>query len=209
MFCGDINIAHKEIDLRNWKSNRKNSGFLPEERAWLDRVFGELRWVDAFREVDPRAGPVHLVVEPRPGAREERRLAHRLPDREPAARRARSLGVDLPAIPGSPTTRRSRWTTNCERTLASLRPYLEKESLAAFFVGVSLRISYAMIGATLTTRLAQDGIDKRTVTAFALAFLVYNLKVFWAWIVDGVRIAAARPAAASACRWLLAGRDRW
>lgn len=45
-----------------------------------------------------------------------------------------------------------------------------------------------MIGATLTTRLAQDGIDKKTVTAFTLAFLVYNLKVFWAWIVDGVRL---------------------
>jgi len=72
--------------------------------------------------------------------------------------------------------------------VAGLRPYLEKESLAAFFVGVSSGFPYAMIGATLTTRLAQDGIDKRTVTAFTLAFLVYNLKVFWAWIVDGVRI---------------------
>jgi len=71
---------------------------------------------------------------------------------------------------------------------AALMPYLEKESLAAFFVGVSSGFPYAMIGATLTTRLAQDGIDKRTVTAFTLAFLVYNLKVFWAWIVDGVRI---------------------
>ncbi len=71
---------------------------------------------------------------------------------------------------------------------AALRPYLERESLAAFFVGVSSGFPYAMIGATLTTRLAQDGIDKRTITAFALAFLVYNLKVFWAWIVDGVRI---------------------
>jgi MFS transporter, PAT family, beta-lactamase induction signal transducer AmpG len=71
---------------------------------------------------------------------------------------------------------------------AALRPYLEKESLAAFFVGISSGFPYAMIGATLTTRLAQDGIDKRTITAFSLAFLVYNLKVFWAWIVDGVRI---------------------
>jgi len=71
---------------------------------------------------------------------------------------------------------------------AAARPYLEKESLAAFFVGVSSGFPYAMIGATLTTRLAQDGIDKRTVTAFTLAFLVYNLKVFWAWVVDGVRI---------------------
>lgn len=70
----------------------------------------------------------------------------------------------------------------------ALKPYLEKESLAAFFVGVSSGFPYAMIGATLTTRLAQDGIDKKTVTAFTLAFLVYNLKVFWAWIVDGVRL---------------------
>jgi len=70
----------------------------------------------------------------------------------------------------------------------SVKPYLEKESLAAFFVGVSSGFPYAMIGATLTTRLAQDGIDKKTVTAFTLAFLVYNLKVFWAWVVDGVRL---------------------
>jgi exodeoxyribonuclease III len=54
VLCGDFNIAHQPIDLKNWRSNQKNSGFLPEERAWLDRVFGELRWVDAFREVDPR-----------------------------------------------------------------------------------------------------------------------------------------------------------
>ena len=70
----------------------------------------------------------------------------------------------------------------------AVKPYLERESLAAFFVGVSSGFPYAMIGATLTTRLAQDGIDKKTVTAFLLAFLAYNLKVFWAWIVDGVRI---------------------
>ncbi|KEO91718.1 MFS transporter [Erythrobacter longus] len=70
----------------------------------------------------------------------------------------------------------------------AVAPYLEKEALAAFFVGVSSGFPYAMIGATLTTRLAQDGIDKATVTAFTLAFLVYNLKVFWAWVVDGVRL---------------------
>jgi len=70
----------------------------------------------------------------------------------------------------------------------SVLPYLEKESLAAFFVGVSSGFPYAMIGATLTTRLAQDNIEKSTITAFTLAFLVYNLKIFWAWIVDGVRI---------------------
>ena len=52
VLCGDWNIAHKPIDLRNWKSNQKNSGFLPEERAWLDRLFGEERWIDSFREVN-------------------------------------------------------------------------------------------------------------------------------------------------------------
>jgi len=54
VLCGDFNIAHREIDLKNWRSNQKNSGFLPEERAWLDNLFSELGWVDAFREVDPR-----------------------------------------------------------------------------------------------------------------------------------------------------------
>src|SRR5688500_2576091 len=71
---------------------------------------------------------------------------------------------------------------------AGVRPYTEAAPIAAFFVGVSSGFPYAMIGATLTTRLAQDNITKSTVTAFALAFLVYNLKFLWAWIVDGVRI---------------------
>jgi PAT family beta-lactamase induction signal transducer AmpG len=70
----------------------------------------------------------------------------------------------------------------------AIRPYFERESVAAFFVGVSSGFPYAMIAATLTTRLAQDGISKNTVTAFSLAFLVYNLKFLWAWIVDGVRL---------------------
>jgi PAT family beta-lactamase induction signal transducer AmpG len=69
-----------------------------------------------------------------------------------------------------------------------VRPYTEKAPLAAFFVGVSSGFPYAMIGATLTSRLAQDGIEKSTVTTFALAFLVYNLKFLWSWVVDGVRI---------------------
>lgn len=51
--CGDWNIAHQPIDLKNWKSNQKNSGFLPEERAWLSRVFDELGYVDVFRMLDP------------------------------------------------------------------------------------------------------------------------------------------------------------
>jgi exodeoxyribonuclease-3 len=45
----DINIAHQQIDLKNWKSNQKNSGFLPDERAWLTRLFDQAGLVDVFR----------------------------------------------------------------------------------------------------------------------------------------------------------------
>lgn len=52
IICGDWNIAHKQIDLKNWRGNQKNSGFLPEERAWMDNLFGSLGYVDAFRQVN-------------------------------------------------------------------------------------------------------------------------------------------------------------
>jgi len=55
IICGDWNIVHKEIDIKNFKSNQKNSGCLPEERAWLDKVFGEMGFVDAFRVVNQEA----------------------------------------------------------------------------------------------------------------------------------------------------------
>jgi exodeoxyribonuclease III len=54
ILVGDINIAHKEIDLKNWKSNQKNSGFLPDERAWLTRVFEEAGLVDVFRRLNDK-----------------------------------------------------------------------------------------------------------------------------------------------------------
>lgn len=52
IICADWNICHKEIDLRNWKANQKNSGFLPDERAWLDKVYDDIGFVDAFRLVN-------------------------------------------------------------------------------------------------------------------------------------------------------------
>ena len=52
VICGDWNIAHKNIDLKNWRANRNHSGFLPEERAWMDWVFGQAGFVDAFRVVN-------------------------------------------------------------------------------------------------------------------------------------------------------------
>ncbi len=55
VLCGDVNIVHKEIDIKNWKSNQKNSGCLPEERAWLTKLFDDVGYVDVFRTLDTRA----------------------------------------------------------------------------------------------------------------------------------------------------------
>ena len=55
VLCGDVNIAHHEIDLKNWKGNLKNSGFLPEERAWLTKLFNQVGYVDVYRKLEPKA----------------------------------------------------------------------------------------------------------------------------------------------------------
>lgn len=55
VLCGDVNIAHNEIDLKNWKGNLKNSGFLPEERAWLTNLFNKVGYVDVYRKLEPDA----------------------------------------------------------------------------------------------------------------------------------------------------------
>jgi exodeoxyribonuclease-3 len=55
VLCGDINIAHQEIDLKNWKGNKKNSGFLPEERAWMSKTLSEGGLVDVYRQLEPTA----------------------------------------------------------------------------------------------------------------------------------------------------------
>ncbi|WCT74552.1 MFS transporter [Sphingomonas naphthae] len=79
-------------------------------------------------------------------------------------------------------------TTSRPGILASIRPYCERAPLAAFALGLSSGFPFAMIAATLTTRLAQSGIEKKSITTFALAILAYNLKPLWAWMVDGVRL---------------------
>ena len=53
VICGDWNIAHQNIDIKNWKGNQKNSGFLPEERAWIGKVIAELGWTDIWRTLYP------------------------------------------------------------------------------------------------------------------------------------------------------------
>jgi PAT family beta-lactamase induction signal transducer AmpG len=71
---------------------------------------------------------------------------------------------------------------------SGVRPYIERAPLAALLLGISSGATFAMIGATLTTRLAQYGIQKSAVTMFALTFLAYNFKFLWAPLVDTARI---------------------
>ena len=76
IICGDLNIAHTEIDLKNPKTNTKNAGFLPEERAWMDKMLVKKGWVDAFRKFEK--GPSHYTWwSYRPGIR-ERNIGWRL-----------------------------------------------------------------------------------------------------------------------------------
>src|SRR5436190_13922467 len=75
-----------------------------------------------------------------------------------------------------------------DRLPPGVRPYFEAAPLAALFLGISSGFAFSMIGATLTTRLAQHGINKSAVTAFALTFLAYNFKFLWAPIVDNLRL---------------------
>src|SRR5258708_16609917 len=96
-------------------------------------------------------------------------------------------------------------TTRFKGLPEGIRLYFEAAPLSALFLGISSGFAFAMIGATLTTRLAQHGITKNTVTAFALTILAYNLKFIWAPIVDNMRlpvIGRFRPRAT----WLLLAR---
>src|SRR3954464_14297798 len=79
-------------------------------------------------------------------------------------------------------------TTRSEGLAEGFRQYLEPAPLAALFLGISSGFAFSMIGATLTTRLGQQGITKGAVTAFALTFLAYNFKFLWAPMVDNVRL---------------------
>ena len=82
-----------------------------------------------------------------------------------------------------------RWLSGLrDRLPEGVRSYFEPAPLAALFLGISSGFAFAMIGATLTTRLAQHGVTKSAVTAFVLAILAYNLKFLWAPIVDNVRL---------------------
>jgi PAT family beta-lactamase induction signal transducer AmpG len=84
----------------------------------------------------------------------------------------------------------------------AVRPYLEREPIGALLLGLSSGAPFAMIASTLTTRLAESGIDKKTVTAFALTFLLYNFKFLWAPLIDRIRIPLLANAVGQRRAWL-------
>lgn len=86
---------------------------------------------------------------------------------------------------------------------AAIRPYFEAGPLGALALGISSGFPFAMIGATLTTRLAEAGIEKKAVTAFALAFLLYNFKFLWAPLIDRVRLPLLADAIGQRRAWLV------
>ncbi|WP_199554997.1 AmpG family muropeptide MFS transporter [Sandaracinobacteroides hominis] len=86
---------------------------------------------------------------------------------------------------------------------AAVTPYLQRETIGALLLGLSSGAPFAMIASTLTTRLAESGIDKKTVTAFALTFLLYNFKFLWAPLVDRVRLPLLANALGQRRAWLV------
>jgi PAT family beta-lactamase induction signal transducer AmpG len=86
---------------------------------------------------------------------------------------------------------------------AAIAPFLARGPLGALLLGLASGFPFAMIASTLTTRLAEEGIDKRTVTAFALTFLLYNLKFLWAPLVDRLRIPLLSAAIGQRRSWLV------
>src|SRR5262245_11563029 len=142
----------------------------------------------------PAARPVHLVVEPRPGAREERRLAHRLPDREPAARGQRADRLDLPR----PMVLRPRAAHDGLRALSADKAqrswkeavlvYRQRPVLSMLFLGFSAGLPFYLVFQTLSAWLRQDGIERATIGMLAWVGLVYTLKFVWSPVVDRLRI---------------------
>ena len=169
---------------------RQNPGIrfdkIEQVAALLDRtdVTGALREIEGDARLRASLEADHLLAE----------ILHRLAERteeEEDPRKgaetpfAKPMATNMAA--GEPLRARF-WPRLIDGAPLWIRQYFERVPLLALILGMSSGFPIALIGATLTTRLAQDGIDKKAVTAFTLAFLIYNLKWLWAWVVDGVRL---------------------
>src|SRR3546814_20200122 len=94
-----------------------------------------------------------------------------------------------------------------DRLPQGVRPYLEPAPLAALFLGISSGFPFAMLAATLTNRLSEAGVDKKSISAFALALLIYSFKWAWAPLVDRVHIRSEERSVGK--EWVSTVRSRW
>jgi hypothetical protein len=191
VLCGDWNIAHKEIDLKNWRANQKNSGFLPEERAWMDELFGRWGYRGRLSRRGPAAGPLHLVVEPRPRPGEQRRLAHRLPGRHARAGAA-NPGADIytgravlrPCAAGP----RLRLAHVIESLRRLLEPYRDRRMATLLALGFSSGLPAPLVFTNLSIWLRDEGVSRTDIGLFALAATPYAINFLWAPLVDRMRL---------------------
>ena len=200
VLCGDWNIAHKQIDLRNWRSNQKNSGFLPEERAWLDELFGDVQYVDAFREVNPE--PDQYTWWSNRGQAWAKNVGWRIDYQvlAPAAARQRRKRGDLQAA----ALLRPRAARDRLRPVSATRPRREavvarvgrrragvrrtRAWPAMLFLGFSSGLPFLLVFSTLSAWLRESGIERATIGMLSWVGIIYTIKFFWAPVVDRLRL---------------------
>ena len=197
ILCGDWNIAHKEIDLKNWRSNRKNSGFLPEERAWLDELFGPMRLCGCFPPVNEK--PHQYTWWSNRGRAWEKNVGWRIDYqvvsntlREAPA--ARQHLQDAPLLRSRTADHGLRPLTEARATsrsgprgwLDALLVYRQPRVAAMLFLGFSAGLPFMLVFQTLSAWLRQAGIERATIGMLAWVGILYSIKFLWAPVVDRV-----------------------
>jgi len=227
VLCGDWNIAHKEIDLRNWRSNQKNSGFLPEERAWLDELFGEVRYVDGFPQVNPAPRAVHVVVDRgqawaknvgwridyqvlSPGLRGSVEVGGHLTRR--SASRPRAAHARLRPVSAGEYARRSGSRARDGRPAQAVVARLARSRgglqaprvLAMLFLGFSAGLPFMLVFSTLLRVAARGRRRGATIGMLSWVGIIYRSSSSGRRSWTGCAFAAAAPAARAAGSWMAA-----
>ena len=190
---GDWNIAHRPIDLKNWRSNQKNSGFLPEERAWMDQLFGAAGYVDAFREVRP--GPELYTWWSNRGQARANNVGWRI-DYQVVSSSARRQGARRLHLPDEALLRsraahhglRSLNVASATPTLAAaprLREVLASPKMLAILVlAAASGFPNQITESALQAWLKDAGATNTTIGVMSYVALPYLLKFLWAPFID-------------------------